>query len=288
MPLRAFHIYSGAGGNLLAAGMSFQALFASFAAVWIGFSFVGVFLSGRPELREAIIVFINSQIPNLITPGGPIDPALIEGSLGFGWTGWIAIVVVLYTTINWLGYVRTAIRTIFGLPLAPVNAFFLKLYDLLLALVFGLIVLISSALAVFATNLAGVVLPLLGVTSGWGDVWIEAISLVVVFIFDMGLLAALMRILSGVPIPLKNIRGGVLLGGAALSLLKIAASLALTKTSDNPLLASFAVFVGVLVYFNLASRIYLLATSWVAASMQQDGVEVHDLGWVVPHRHSSS
>ena len=59
----------------------------------------------------------------------------------------------------------------------------------------------------------------------------------------------------------------------------------LTRPESNPLRASFTVFIGLLIYFNFASRIYLLATSWVAVSMRDSGTAMHDLGWVVPHRH---
>lgn len=287
-PYRVYKDYSDAGGNLLAAGMSFQALFATFAAIWIGFSLTGIFLNERPELRAAIIVFINTLIPDLIKPGGPIDPTILEHSVSFGWTGGLAIVVVFYTAINWLNYARTAVRTIFDLPPSNLNFVLLKLYDLVLALIYGLFIVLSAGATVVATRMASTILPLLSVkdNSGWGKFWFEVVALLIVFIFDVAVLAAVIRVLSGVPIPFKNLRTGVLLGGLSLTALKILGSYILTRTEANPLLASFAVFIGLLVYFNFASRIYLLATSWVAVSMSDDKVEVQDIGWVVPHHHT--
>lgn len=289
-PYRVYKIYSAAGGNLLAAGMSFQALFATFAAVWVGFSLTGIYLKDKPELKDAIIVFINSQIPDLIRTGGPIDPRVLESTTSFGWSGGIAVFIVLYTAINWLNYVRTAVRTIFSLPQSTVNFMLLKVYDLVLALIYGLFVIVSAGLTVVATNLASTVFPALGIIdeSGWGKIGFEVLGLIIVFIFDVVVLAAIIRVLSGVPIPLRNLSTGVLIGGLALTLLKIAGSYILTRTDSNPLLASFTVFIGLLIYFNFASRIYLLATSWVALSMRDDAVEVHDLGWVVPHRHGNN
>lgn len=288
-PYRVYKIYSAAGGNLLAAGMSFQALFATFAAVWVGFSLTGIYLKDRPELREAIIVFINAQVPDLIRTGGPIDPRVLESTTSFGWTGGIAVVIVLYTAINWLNYVRTAVRAIFDLPQASVNFMLLKVYDLVLALGYGLFVVLSAGLTVIATNFASTVFPFLGILdqTGWGKIVFEIVSLVVVFVFDVVVLALVMRVLSGVRIPVRNMRTGILLGGLALTLLKIAGSFILTRTDSNPLLASFTVFIGLLIYFNFASRIYLLATSWVALNMHDEDVEILDLGWVVPHRHNT-
>ena len=286
-PYRVYKIYSAAGGNLLAAGMSFQALFATFAAVWVGFSLSGIYLHERPELKSAIIDFINTQIPDLIRTGGPIDPHVLDSATSLGWTGGIAVLVVLYTAINWLNYVRTAVRTIFALPPSRLNFVLLKLYDLVLALGYGIFVVLTAALTVVVTNLANLIFPAIGIIdeNGWGKIAFQIGGLVIVYFFDVVMLALMMNVLSGVPIPLRNLRDGVLLGALALTLLKVAGSFILTKTDSNPLLASFTVFIGLLIYFNFASRIYLFATSWVALSMQDDEVEVRDLGWIVPHRH---
>ena len=287
LPYRVYKAYSAAGGNLLAAGMSFQALFATFAAIWVGFSLTGIFLKDRPEIRKAVIEFINAQVPDLIRKGGVIDPNTLESITSFGWTGGLAVVVVLYTAINWLNYVRTAVRAIFNLPPTKVNYMLLKVYDLVLALMYGVFVLLSATATVGVTKLSGVIFPELGIVdkSGIGKIIFQVIGLLVVFIFDTVILAAIIRILSGVPIPWRILRNGTLLGGFALMLLKVLGSYVLTRPESNPLLASFTVFIGLLIYFNFASRIYLLATSWVAVGMKDSEVELEDFGWVVPHRH---
>ncbi|MEK7662689.1 YihY/virulence factor BrkB family protein [Aurantimicrobium photophilum] len=287
LPYRVYKSYSAAGGNLLAAGMSFQAVFATFAAIWVGFSLTGIFLADRPDIRRAVIAFINAQVPDLIRTGGPIDPKVLESMTSFGWTGGLAVVVVLYTAINWLNYVRTAVRTIFSLPQSTVNYILLKVYDLVLALIYVIFVLLSATATVGLTKLSGLVFPELGIAdkSGIGKIVFQVIGLFVVFLFDTAVLAAIIRILSGVPIPWRILRNGTLLGGFALMALKVLGSYVLTRPESNPLLASFTVFIGLLIYFNFASRIYLLATSWVAVSMRESGTAMQDLGWVVPHRH---
>ena len=54
-PYRAFSHFTDVGGSVLSAGMSYQALFAVFAALWLGFSVFGVMLAGRPELLETLL-----------------------------------------------------------------------------------------------------------------------------------------------------------------------------------------------------------------------------------------
>ena len=178
-------------------------------------------------------------------------------------------------------------RTIFSLPQSTVNYILLKVYDLVLALIYVIFVLLSATATVGLTKLSGLVFPELGIAdkSGIGKIVFQVIGLFVVFLFDTAVLAAIIRILSGVPIPWRILRNGTLLGGFALMALKVLGSYVLTRPESNPLLASFTVFIGLLIYFNFASRIYLLATSWVAVSMRDSGTAMHDLGWVVPHRH---
>ena len=92
-PYRVYQSYSLNGGNLSAAGMSFQSFFAVFAAVWVSFSISGLYMNAHPDVKSAVIKFINLQIPNFISTGGAIDPALLS-SMTFGWTGSVLVEVV--------------------------------------------------------------------------------------------------------------------------------------------------------------------------------------------------
>ena len=287
-PWRVYKAYSVAGGNLLAAGMSFEALFAVFAAVWVGFSLFGVYLSSHDSLRQAVIDFINLQIPGLISSGGPIDPTVLSSTTSFGWTGGQAIFIVLYTAINWLNYTRIAIRATFSLAPSTVNYVLLKLYDLVIAVSYGLLVIVSAAATVVVTKLATTLLPAFGLKDAGQpmETLVQVLSLIIIVLFDMVLIGGMIRILSGVPIPWRNVFTGAILGALAIGVLKTVGALLLTHTSNNPLLASFAVFIGLLIYFNIASRIFLLTASWIAVDMKDKGIEAIDLGWIVPRRHS--
>ena len=48
-PVRVFMQYNAKGGPLLAAGLSYQALFAVFAAIWVGFSICLLYTSPSPR-----------------------------------------------------------------------------------------------------------------------------------------------------------------------------------------------------------------------------------------------
>jgi membrane protein len=54
--------------------------------------------------------------------------------------------------------------------------------------------------------------------------------------------------------------------------LKVLGSALLGGASRNPLLASFAVIIGLLIWFNLVCQVILLTASWIATGMADDGI----------------
>jgi membrane protein len=56
-------------GPILASGLSYQSIFAVFAALWLGFSVAGLVLRANPELSSAFFATINTSIPGLIDTG---------------------------------------------------------------------------------------------------------------------------------------------------------------------------------------------------------------------------
>ena len=284
--VRVFRAYFGVGGNLLAAGMSFQAVFAVFAAVWVGFTFFSVYLGGHPAIEKTVIAFINIQIPGLIGHGGAIDPDLLLTSPALTWTGAIAILVLLYTAIGWLNYARIAVHRIFNLPASTLNVVLLKIYDLIIALAYGIVIIVSATASVIATHLIGNVATWVGIaeTSILLRDGLQAGSIVLILLIDTFVLASLIRLLSGVPIPWKRLIVGSFLGAIVLGGMKIAATFLIAGTSQNPLLASFAVVIGLLVWFNVACRVYLLTATWIAVGMSDLGLEAKDSGWIFGSR----
>jgi membrane protein len=91
-------------------------------------------------------------------------------------------------------------------------------------------------------------------------------------------LAALYRILAGVPIPPRPLWQGAFLGGVALGVLKALGSALLGGASSNPLIASFAVIVGLLIWFNLVCQVILVGAAWVVVNARDQGVPLDPIG----------
>ncbi|WP_104082447.1 YhjD/YihY/BrkB family envelope integrity protein [Cryobacterium sp. Y11] len=278
-PVRVVVHFGLVGGGILAAGMSFQAIFAVFAAIWVGFSIAGLVLSTNQDLLNAVYALINQSVPGLIGSEGAIDPALLATGTMFTWIGAIALVGLLVTALSWLSTTALAVRTVFGMP--PQTTFFLlvKLRELGLGLLFGLALVVSAVVSLASTALLGGLFSLfqLPQDSFYYEASARVIGLVVVLVIDTITLAGLFRVLSRVRIPLRRLLAGALLGGGGLGLLKILGGTLLGGASNNPLLATFSVIIGLLIWFNLMSTVTLIAASWIAVGMDDAGIAPHTL-----------
>jgi membrane protein len=90
-------------------------------------------------------------------------------------------------------------------------------------------------------------------------------------------LAALYRVLAGVRIPPRYLFPAALLGAAALGVLKILGNTLLGAAGANPLLASFAVIIGLLIWFNLVCQVILIASAWFIVGMIDGGVPLDEV-----------
>ena len=277
-PVRVFLQYNAKGGPLLAAGLSYQALFAVFAAIWVGFSIAGFAIKANPDVEQAFLGLLATNLPGLIDTGegGAIDADALFATGILTWTGAIAAVGLLLTALGWLASGRDAVRLLFGLPTAPTNFLLLKLKDLGLALGFGLAMVLSAGLSVFSTAALGAVFDWLGIdeTSDAAIIAARGVGLLIVLVLDAAVLGAFYRVVSGIHIPFRQLAQGVLLAAVALGVLQALGSSLLGGATKNPLLASFAVIVGLLIWFNLICQVTLLGATWIAVSSEDAGVDL--------------
>ena len=277
--MRVVLYYSNAQGPLLASGLAYQAIFAVFAAVWVTFSVIGLVVAGDAHLQRPLIDFLADNVPGLIkssSGSGAIDPKVLLSAGSFTFSGVIALIGVLVTAVSWLASARTAIRIIFGVPQSKTNFFLLKLRDLGVALGFSIALIVSAALSVAGSAATGFVLDLLGISphSLAGNIAGKSVTIALSFLLDAAILGALFRVLSGVRIPWRRLLGGVVVGAVALGALKVLGGSLLGVSKNNPLLASFAVILGLLIFFNFVCQVILLSASWVSVAVDDRGLEL--------------
>lgn len=271
-PIRVWRHFLQHNGFLLAASISYQSLFAIFAVLYVAFAAVGLWMGGSAEAVQGLIRLVNAYIPGLISDNGLVTPQDVAsvatqstGALAI--TGAIAVVVAIWTAIGFVTFTRRAVRDIFGLPFDRRNYFLLKARDLVAALFFGVALIVGAVLGYVTGGALDFLLSLLGIDgSGWSAVVVKSLSLVVSFIVNAAALAGLFRFLTGASLPWRTIWPGSLLGGAAVAVLQVGVALLFAYTPSNPLLATFSVLIGFLLWFRLIGIVILVAASWIAVS----------------------
>lgn len=270
-PVRVWRHFLRSNGFLLAASISYQSLFAIFAAIYVSFATVGVWLGASTSAIQHVIDLINGYIPNLISDNGLITPEAVtdvarssSGVLAI--TGGVAVGVALWTAIGFVTFTRRAVRDIFGLPFDSRNYFLLKARDLLAALLFGVALIVGSAVGGITTGTLDFLLDLIGLEprSFWLQLTVKVLSGLVAFAINAGALASLFRFLIGATLPWKRVWPGSILGGAALAVLQVGVGLLFLYSPSNPLLATFSVVIGFLLWFRLVGVVILVAASWIA------------------------
>lgn len=279
-PVRVFLHYASVRGPILASGLAYQGLFAIFAAVWVGFSIAGLIVSGDLGLRDRVVDTIGAAVPGLIAAdgvGGAIDPESLLQPGVFSWTGVIALVGLLVTALGFLASLRDGIRVIFDLPALVGNLLLQKLKDLVVGIGFAAVLLVSAALSFLGTSATSWVLDTTGIGSDSvvGAVAARILSIALMFALDAVTLGVLYRVLSGAAIAWGRLRGGVLIGALGLGTLKVLFSAAIIGgVSSNPLLKSFAVILGLLIFFNFVCQVILLGASWISVGMTDRGLDI--------------
>ncbi|WP_375384681.1 YihY/virulence factor BrkB family protein [uncultured Microbacterium sp.] len=271
-PVRVWRHFLQNNGFLMGAGISYQALFAIFAAIYVAFAVVGLWLGGNPQAVQGMIDVINSYIPNLIAEtGGVITPEQVEAiasqtSSVLSITGLIALGTVIWTAIGWVTYSRRGVRELFGIPPDRRSYVLLKARDLVAAMIFGVALVVGAALSSISAWALAWVLSLFGIDTGSGvlNSSIRIGSILVSFALNAAALAAMFRFLTGTQLRWRIIWPGALLGGGALTIVQFGAGLLLSYTPSNPLLATFAIFVGLLLWFKVNGIVMLVAAAWVA------------------------
>ncbi|WP_448720789.1 YihY/virulence factor BrkB family protein [Microbacterium natoriense] len=274
-PVRVWRNFSYSNGFLLSAGMSYYVLFALFALLYVAFAGAGLWLGASDAAIGALVRLMNTYIPGLIGTDGEglvsvDDVTEIAKSSGgvLGVTGAIALGVALWTAVGAVTFTRRAVRDLFGLPFDARSYWLLKARDFFSAIVFGGAMLVGAVVSWAGVWALEQLYHLLGWSTGsWPfDLSVRLLSVVVAFALDAAALALLVRFLTGTVLRWRYIWPGALLGGGAMVILQLGAGLLLSRVPGNPLLASFAVIVGLLLWCRWLAIVVLIAASFIAVT----------------------
>ncbi|WP_407344305.1 YihY/virulence factor BrkB family protein [Pengzhenrongella phosphoraccumulans] len=266
-PARANARFGSAGGGVLTGGIAYSALFSVFAALTIGFTIFMAILGSNERLRQNVLDALSASLPGLVDTGdgqGLIQPSDLVLTVGLNVTGLVAVVVLVVSATGALAALRSALRAMFGVQGVAVNAVGGKLRELAGFAGLAVAVLLSAVGTIAVTGAAHWLLGLMGVSDGTGLV-VRIAGLLVAFVVDAAIFAGMVVVLVGVRPARRDLLLGSVLAAVGIGAVRLlGTSVVAGSVGTNPLFASFAVLVTLLIWLNLLARIILLAAAWTA------------------------
>lgn len=253
---------------MLADSITYRALFSVFAAVLLGFSLAALWLGNNPDAMRALAESLNTVIPGL---SDLIDPTATRANVGFTVAGIASLIGLVGAAISAIGSLRAAIRMLADELTDQTFILWVLLRNLLVAIAFGGLLLLSVVASSLGTLWIPEVTRWLGLEGSLtAELVTRGFGILVVFAIDTLAIALVFRLLSGVPAPAKALWGGALIGGLGLTVLQELSGLFVRGAAANPLLASFAALIALLIWFNLSAQVILIASSYIITATGED------------------
>lgn len=257
---------------MLADSVTYRTLFSVFAGVLIGFSFAALWLAGNPDGLAALVRSVDSVIPGLVGSDGLIDVAAIQAPAGFTVAGVLGSIGLLGAAIGAVGSLRSALRQIADVTTEDMFIVWVLLRNLALAIGIGVALAAAAAVTFLATAGLTLIRDWLGISA---DSWITGIltwliSTIVVLALDTAVVAAAFALLSGLRVRRATLLRGALLGGIGLVALQQLSGLFVRGAGGNPLLATFAALIALLLWLNLSSQVILIAGAYITVGHEED------------------
>ncbi|MHC3000387.1 YihY/virulence factor BrkB family protein [Microbacterium sp. HJ5] len=275
-PVRVWFHFLERRGAMLADSITYRALFSVFAAVLLGFSFAALWLADNPAAWRALVNTVDAAIPGLVGEDGLIEVDKITAPPGLTITGILSLVALVGAAIGAIGSLRAGLRTLADEIHDDVFWIWVILRNLLLAIAIGGGFLLSAVVTFYGTTFIDWVGDWLGVQSFVADAATRGLALLTVFLLDAALIALAFIVLSGVKARPRHLIVGALIGGLGLTVLQQLSGLFVAGAGSNPLLASFAALIALLLWFNLSAQVILLASTWIIVGVAEDADRVRE------------
>ncbi|KAB2351684.1 YihY/virulence factor BrkB family protein [Actinomadura rudentiformis] len=258
---RGYERYQERRGDRLAAALTCYAFLSFFPLLALAYALLGYLVMFSEKARDYFVEAINSLLPGLSDQLGVEEIVSSKAAVGA-----ISLVGLLFTGLGWVTVLRESLRDIWGNdPNGETNLLLKKAYDAAVLIFLGATLICSVAVSTVTTQATHTVLGWLGLddVTGAGTV-LRLLSLTVAILFNTLIFLVLFSRLSGTRAPWRRIIKGALFGAVGLEILKQVATLLLSYTTANPVYASFAVLVGLMVWINIVSRFLLFVAAWTA------------------------
>jgi len=283
-PQRAFLHYNLQRGPLMSAGIGFRMFFSITGLLATGFSLAGLFLSGQPALLDRIIASVAKAAPGLLKVDGGqglVSPQQLLNPSNLGWAAVIAAAVTVFTALGWISGVRDGVRGMMRLGPRGVIPVLQILRDAGTLLLLGAALVVSAGASLVFGTAADWAAGLLHLDPLVARPLTTSVTIVVPLLLGWGTAWIMFRVAAGLKLSRRALLEGTILAAAGTTVLQIFSTQLLASAGRNPILAPFAIIIGLLIWFNLVSQVYLIAAAW-AAVREEDlkaGQSATSAGW---------
>ena len=267
LPVRVFTHYNLQRGPLMSAGIGFRMFFSITGLLATGLSVAGLVLSGHPALLDQIIKSVAATAPGLLKVNGSeglVDPYQLLNPSSLGWAAVIAAVVTVFTSLGWIGGMRDGARSMMQLGPLGLNPVLQILRDVGTLLLLGVALVVSSAVSLVFGTAAGWVTEQLRLDPAVAGPLTTSITILVPLLLGWGTALIMYRVAAGLKPARRSLLEGTVLAAVGTTVLQIFSTQLLASAGKNPILAPFAIIIGLLIWFNLVSQVYVICAAWVA------------------------
>ncbi len=267
-PVRAVLLYVENRGPALADGITYRALFSVFAAVLLGFSLAGLWLAGNPTAMQALVDAVDAAVPGVMDI---VDLSAITAPASLSVAGIVSVVGLVLAALGAIGSLRIAFQVLAGIHRVDASWLRTTATNVLLAVALGAMLVASAGVTFVAAASISTVSAVIGLPadSPVVDGVVRAATVLVVFVLDTIVVALAFALLSPVKAGARSLWAGAALGGAGLTVLQQLSGLFVGGAASNPLLATFAALIALLLWFNLSSQVVLLAAAYIVTGAEE-------------------
>ncbi len=254
-------------GPLMASGIGFTMFFSITGLLTTGFSVAALVLKSNQVLLDALVANVAKGAPGLLKVDGGeglVDPQSLLNPAGLGWTAVIAAVVTIITSLNWIASVRNGMRGVTAVPPLTGNPVLLKLKDAGALLLLGVALVLTAGVTVVFGGALDAVTNALKLDQSVANPAGYGLGVLVAVLLNWVTAAILFRLAADLRLTRGIFWQSTLIAGVGATVLQLLSGLLLAKATSNPLLAPFAVIIGLLIWFNFVSQVYLISAAWAA------------------------
>jgi len=261
--IRAYTRYQADAGDRQAAAVTFFAFLSFFPLLALAASILTYAIGD--DAVATVVEQVNSYAPGLADQLGL--ETILTNNRAAGAAGLIGLAGLLYSGLGWVDALREAVRAIWHHNVKAGNIIVKKLTDVLVLAGLGLTIVLSVGVSAATGAFTDVALEAGGLGTGLvATSLVKIVGVLLGLVTSTALFLFLLWRLPKVQSPFRRVLKGALLAAALFEVLKRIGALYIERTTENPIYGAFAVIVGLLVWINIVSRVFLLCAAWTVTA----------------------